>query len=321
MNIHPTLQRLGISRPVFQAPIGGIASAELAAAVSDVGGVGHLACTWRSPEQLRDLFRRMESLTARPYGANFVLDFPIEDKLAAALECKVRIVSFFWGDASRYVAQVQAAGALAVQVVGSIAEARIAARAGFDLVVAQGHEAGGHVRGGLGLMALLPQVVDAVAPVPVLAAGGIADRRGVAAAMALGAVGVWVGTRFLTAEEANIHPVYSNCVLASSGDDTVYSQLFDIGWPYAPHRSLRNSTVARWEAAGRPCARAHLGEGDIVAERADGSGVPRYHFNSPTRDMTGDVEAMALYAGECVGLVRSRLRAASIVEELAAGVT
>jgi nitronate monooxygenase len=319
MTVHPTLQRLGVTRPIFQAPIGGIASPELAAAVSEAGGVGHLACTWRTARQLDEVFDRMAALTARPYGANFVLDFPIEDRLAVALAHKVPIVSFFWGDASRYVERVKRAGACAVQVVGTIAGARIAAQAGFDLIVAQGREAGGHVCGELGLMALLPQVVDAVAPLPVLAAGGIADRRGVAAALALGAAGVWVGTRFLAAEQANIHAAYRERVLASNGDDSLYSTVFDIGWPNAPLHSLRNSTVARWEQAGKPNPPARPGEGDVIAHRADGAAVCRYHFSSPTRDVTGDAEAMALYAGEAVGLVRAIAPAASIVEELASG--
>ena len=259
------------------------------------------------------------SLTARPYGANVVLDFPIDERFEIALARKVPIISFFWGDARRYVERVKAAGALAVQVVGSIAEARAAAAAGCDLVVAQGREGGGHVRGQLGLMALLPQVVDAVAPLPVLAAGGIVDRRGVAAALALGAAGVWVGTRFLAAEEANIHPEYRERILLSCGDDVVYSALFDIGWPNAPVHSLRNSTLHRWEAAGRPQAPSRPGEGDLVANRADGTAIPRHHFSAPTREVTGGAEAMPLYAGEAVGLVRSSMAAGSIVDDLAAG--
>jgi nitronate monooxygenase len=310
---------LGIESSIFQAPIGSIAGPELAAAVSNAGAVGHLACTWRNREQLIELFRTMENLTIQPYGANFVLDFPIDDRLAVALDCAVPIISFFWGDATRYLARVEAAGALAIQVVGTIGEAKRAADAGFKLIVAQGREAGGHVRSRLGTLALLPQIVDAVAPIPVLAAGGIADRRGVAAALALGAAGVWVGTRFLAAAEANIHPLYRDRVLAASGEDTRYSELFDIGWPNAPLRTLRNETTDRWEEAGRPSPPHRPGEGDIVATRRDGSEIPRYHFGSPTRDVRGEVEAMALYAGEAVGLVRSTEPAADIVKELAAG--
>jgi nitronate monooxygenase len=313
-------KHLGLRVPVFQAPIGAIASVELAAAISEAGGLGHLACTWRSPDQLRDMFRAARALTKRPFGANFVLDFPIDERLGIALEDGVRVISFFWGDGSTHLRRVKAAGAVAIQVVGSIDEAKRAADAGFDLVVAQGREAGGHVRGDLGTMTLVPQVVDAIAPLPVIAGGGIADRRAAAAALCLGAVGVWVGTRFLAAREANIHTEYQERVLAASADDTLYSQLFDIGWPNASLRSLKNSTTARWEQAGRALAPNRPGEGDIVARRPDGTGIPRYFFGSPTRDVEGEVEAMALYAGEGVGLVRSVQPAATIFEEFASAV-
>lgn len=314
-----TLAGLELAYPIFQAPIGSVASAELASAVSNAGGLGHLACTWRSPAQLGALFNKMRTLTAKPYGANFVVDFPIEERVAVALEHGVRVISFFWGDAGAYLKRVKSSGAVAIQVVGSIGDAKRAADAGFDLIVAQGREAGGHVCGHIGTMALLPQVVDVVAPVPVLAAGGIADQRGVAAAAALGAAGVWVGTRFLAATEANIHEDYQARVIASSGDDTLYSEVFDIGWPKAPLRTLKNTTTRLWEDAGRPRAPNRPGEGDVVARRADGTDVPRYFFGSPTRDIVTGAEAMALYAGEAVGLVRQRSPAAAIVAELAAG--
>lgn len=318
MPLPEVLRRLGLKYPLFQAPIGSVASPELAAAVAEAGGVGHLACTWRRREDLPVLFAKMKSLTTRPYGANFALDFPIDDRLAIALEHGVPLISFFFGDAADYVKRVKSAGAIAIQVVGSIEGAKRAADAGFDLIVAQGREAGGHVYGKLGTMTLVPQVVDAVKPVPVIAGGGIADRRGVAAAIALGAAGVWVGTRFLAAREANIHPRYQELVLASSGDDTLYSELFDIGWPRAPLRTLKNSTTKNWEAAGRPLPPDRPGEGEIIGEK-DGVPLPRYSFSAPTRNTLGEVEAMALYAGENVGLVRSVAAAREIVEELAEG--
>lgn len=318
MSLDVVFQRLRIDVPIFQAPIGGIASPELAAAVSNAGGLGHLACTWQSADRLEALFSQMERLTSRSYGANFVLDFPIDERLEVALRRKVPAISFFWGDGSRYLDRVKASGATAIQVVSSIAEARSAARAGFDIIVAQGREAGGHVHGELGLFALLPQVVDAVGSTPVLAAGGICDKRGVKAAMALGASGVWVGTRFLAADEANIHPVYRDRVLSSCGDDTLYSELFDIGWPNAPLRTLRSPTTDAWERAGRPKAPRRPGEGEIVARRQDGSAVLRYHFGSPTQTVDGDIAAMALYAGQAVGLVHTSAPAAAIVRELAA---
>jgi nitronate monooxygenase len=320
MPVPQLFERLGITVPIFQAPIGAIASVELAAAISGAGGLGHLACTWRSPDQLRDLFRDVQRRTKRSFGANFVLDFPIDERLGVALEHGVRVISFFWGDGSPHLGRVKAMDAVAIQVVGSIDEAKRAADAGFDLIVAQGREAGGHVRGELGTMTLVPQVVDAVAPLPVLAGGGIADRRGVAAAFDLGAVGVWVGTRFLAAQEANIHVDYQQRVVTASADDTLYSKLFDIGWPNAALRSLKNSTTDGWERASRPAAPNRPGEGDIIARRPDGTAIPRYFFGSPTRDVEGEAEAMALYAGEGVGLVRSIQPAAVIFEELASAI-
>ena len=154
MRMADAFNRLELTIPIFQAPIGGIASPELAAATSNAGGFGHLACTWRTAAQLRGLFDKMGSLTDKSWGANFVLDFPIEEQLSAALLSGVRAISFFWGDGSKYIGRIKAAGAVAIQVVGSIDEARRAAESGFDLIVAQGRDAGGHVRGRLGTMSL-----------------------------------------------------------------------------------------------------------------------------------------------------------------------
>ena len=310
---------MGVDLPICQAPIGSLASPELAAAVANAGALGHVACTWREVAELAPFLRRVRALTSRAFGANFVLDFPIADRLAVALDEGVPVVSFFWGDGAPHLRRVQEAGAIAIQVIGSVEEARRAADAGFDLVVAQGRDAGGHVRGQQGTFTLVPEVVDAVTPLPVLAGGGIADARGVAASFALGAAGVWVGTRFAASLEANAHPDYQRLLVASSGADTVYSTLFDLGWPNAPMRTLRNSTVLAWEAAGRPAPPERPGEGALIARRGAGPPLPRYHFAAPTREALGDVEAMALYAGEGTGLVRAVEPAATIVAELAAG--
>jgi nitronate monooxygenase len=320
MKNNEAFRRLGMELPVFQAPIGSIASPELVAAVSNAGGLGQLACTWRSQEHAVDVLKRTSKLTPRAFGANFVIGFDFERALCLAIEHGVRCISFFWGDATRYVRRVHDASGIAIQVVGSTDEAKRAADAGFDIIVAQGHEAGGHVRGALGTLSLVPQVVDCVHSVPVVAAGGISDGRSVAAAFALGASGVWIGTAFLAASEADIHPVYRQRVFEAAGEDTVYSEVFDIGWPQAPLRTIRNSTVRRWEDAGRPAFGKRPGEGDVVGHRADGTPIPRYHFGSPTRTTTGDVEAMALYCGEGVGLVHNVHDAAHILSELALGI-
>jgi nitronate monooxygenase len=311
--------RLGIRIPIFQAPIGAIASPRLAAAVSNAGGIGHLAWTWSSLDDIKTQCAAMRSTTQRAWGANFVLGFPIEPKLELALELGVRVISFFWEHAGKYVPRVHQAGALAIQIVGSVESARRAADAGFDLIVAQGRDAGGHVRGEVGTICLVPEVVDAVCPLPVLAAGGIADRRGVSAALALGAAGVWVGTRFIVARESNAHDDYRAAVMKASADETLYSTVFDIGWPDAPLRTIHNSTTQAWNAAGRPSRPNRPGEGDRVAQRHNGDPVVRYSFSAPTQQMEGNAAAMALYAGQGVGLVTKIEAAAEIVAELSRG--
>ena len=256
-------------------------------------------------------------MTERPFAVNHVLDWDPEERLSIALEEGVRAVSFFWGDPAPYVARVHDAGALVVHTVASAEEARRAVAAGVDVVVAQGWEAGGHVWGEVATLALVPRVVDAVAPVPVLAAGGIVDGRGLAAALALGASGVWMGTRFLVSEETAAHPGYQERLVGAAETDTVHTTLFDVGWPEAPLRALRNATYARWDDAGRPATGQRPGEGEVIARNEIGEDVVRYASAAPLIGATGDVEAMALYAGQGVGLTRRVQPAAEIVREVA----
>ncbi|MEU7929599.1 nitronate monooxygenase [Micromonospora sp. NPDC049107] len=310
-------ERLGIGLPIIQAPVGSAAGPDLAAAVSEAGGLGMLALTWQSPEEARRTIRRTRQLTTRPFGANLVLDFPVDDLLTVCLEEGVPTISTFWGDPSPANARIRKAAALHLHTVGEVAEAVHAVADGVDVVVAQGWEAGGHVRGSTSTMALVPAVVDAVGPVPVVAAGGIADGRGVAAALALGAQGVMLGTRFLAAAEAATHEVYRRHLITAAGVDAVYTRCFDGGWPHAPHRALRNGTLRRWEAAGSPQAPHRPGEGDVVAVDAADEDHYRYGDLIPLPDMTGDLEDMALYAGQSVHLVHEVLPAARLIHDMA----
>jgi NAD(P)H-dependent flavin oxidoreductase YrpB (nitropropane dioxygenase family) len=223
-----------------------ITSPELATAVSNAGGLGLVSFGVNPPELLRALIRRLRELTARPFGVNMILQFPVDEHVRVCLEEKVPVLSFFWGDPSRFVAPAHAAGLKVIDQVGSVDAARRSAQAGVDIIIAQGVEAGGHIAGQLSTMALVPAVVDAIAPTPVVAAGGIADGRGVVAALALGAEGVALGTRFLATPEANIHAAYQQKVLHSNGEDTVRTTLFGYGWPNAPHRTLRTAFVDQW---------------------------------------------------------------------------
>ncbi len=308
--------QLGLDVPVVQAPIGGISCPELVAAVSNAGGLGLLSLTWRTEEEARSLLLKTQALTRRPFGVNFVLQWDPTSKLQTCFEIGVKIFSFFRGDPSEWVRQVHEAGGIALHTVGSAEEARRSVDAGVNVIVAQGWEAGGHVWGQVSTLALVPRVVDAVAPVPVIAAGGIADGRGLAAALALGAQAAMLGTRFVAAEEANSHDVYRNELIAASETSTVYTTLFDGGWENAPHRVLRNSTHSRWEKEGKPMVGNRPGEGEVVSKTRAGKDIPRYHSNAPIRELDGHPEQQALYAGQGVGLIRECKPAAVIVDDL-----
>ena len=308
---------LDLDVPIVQAPIGGLAVPPLAAAVANAGGLGMLALTWRDPDELPALIAETRRLTDRSFGVNLVLADNLQaERVRICLEQGVRLISLFWGDPTPFLPDIHAAGALACLTVGSAEEARRAVAAGVDIVVAQGWEAGGHVWGDVASLPLIPAVVDAVGPVPVIAAGGIGDGRGLAAVLALGAVGAWMGTRFVMSEEAPAHPRYRELLAAARETDTLHSRVFDGGWPDASHRTLRNSTVEHWLAAGSPPSGSRPREGEAIASR-DGAQLMRYGSDSPHRDTNGQIEAMSLWSGQSVGLVDELLPAAEIVRRIA----
>jgi len=311
-------ERLGIELPIIQAPMGGAVGPSLVAAVSNAGGLGMLV-PWRADiDVVRRQIRETRALTSRPFGVNLNLEFPQEERLAACLDERVPVISFFWRDPSSLVPRAKAGGAIVLHTVGSAAEAKQAVDCGVDIVVAQGWEAGGHVRGTVATMPLVPAVVDAVSPAPVVAAGGIADGRGLAAALALGAGGAWIGTRFLASHEATIHTRYRELLLQANENDTVFLEnLFDIHWPNAPHRVLRNQTVEAWEAAGRPPSGKRPGEGEVIATSRANRPIVRYQSYTPGTDAEGDIDALSLWAGQSVGLVTKLQSAADIVREIA----
>jgi nitronate monooxygenase len=299
--------------------MGGAVGPALAAAVSNSGGLGTLPLWSEDNDTMRASIRKTRSLTSKPFAVNLNMEFAQDERLDVCLEEGVPIISFFWKDPTPLVRTARDAGAIVMYTVGDAASARRAVDSGVDVIVAQGWEAGGHVRGQVATMALVPAVVDQVGDTPVIAAGGIADGRGLAAALALGAGAGWIGTRFLASEEATIHPEYRDRVLASSEDDTVYlNDLFDGGWEAAPHRVLRNSTVAAWEQAGRPRPGARPGEGDVIATSPSRGEILRYDACTPDGDLTGTIEALPMWAGQTSGLVRRVQPAAEIVSEIMA---
>jgi len=266
------------------------------------------------PAVVTETLDRIRDETTGPIAANFILHFVDPAEVAeavAAAAARARVVDFFCTDPDPGIVEiVHGHGALACWQVGSREEAVAAVAAGCDFVIAQGIEAGGHVRGTIGLLALLDEVLDAV-QVPVLASGGIGSGRAMAAALAAGADGVRVGTRFIASEVAAAAGPYLDALIAARAQDTVYTEAFSVGWPNAPHRLLRSCIAA---ATAFP--------GEIIGEGADvltgvRHPVKRFECQSIDKSYTGEIAAMSLWAGESVGRVMRVQPAAEIVRELA----
>jgi len=297
---------IGCQIPLQQAGMGVVAGPELAAAVTRAGALGMMGNVLPAPQ----LAGTLEHLPS-PVGVNFLMPFVEQDAVEAAAS-GARLVEFFYGDPEqKLVDLVHGGGALAAWQVGDAEEARAARDAGCDVIVAQGVEAGGHVRGTIGLLPVLDGVLDAVGDTTVVvAAGGIGTAHAVKAVLAAGAHAARVGTRFVAAAEADTHPVYAQALVDADAQDTVLTTAFGVMWPDAPHRVLRSCIEA-----------AEAVTDETVGEMAMGDmrmPLPKFAVPCPARSTTGNIAAMALYAGQSVGAVTKVERAADVVRELTA---
>jgi NAD(P)H-dependent flavin oxidoreductase YrpB (nitropropane dioxygenase family) len=285
---------LGIEHPIVLGGMGGATSPELVAAVSTAGGLGVLGSTRQNPEELARDAAAIRAATTRPFGLNLLLFLERPGQYDALLAARPKVISTAWAaveqDLGGYVARAHAVGALAMHMISTVAEAKVAARAGADIIVAQGTEGGGHI-GLMGTMPLVPMVVSAVAPIPVLAAGGVADGRGLAAALALGADGVLLGTRFLATDEAPIAKGFKQAILDSDGHDTLVTDIPDMAsgntWPGAYVRVRRNRFIEEW--IGR--------DNELRRRRAEVSAQIREAAQA------GDPDRGAVMIGQTAGLI------------------
>lgn len=301
---------VGISAPIQLASMPGICTLELVAAVANAGGLGMLGAPMMSPDALEARLDQLSATTRGVFGVNFLMPFLDPECIPIAAR-QARVVEFFYDDPNdELIARAHAFGALVSWQVGSVAEAIAAERAGCDFIVVQGTEAGGHVRGQTSLLPLLSAVLDAVR-VPVVAAGGIATARDLAAVLACGCGGARVGTRFVATAESGAHPAYVKALLDASSADTCLTEAFSVMWPNAPHRVLRSAIAAADALTDDVIGAAPLGDQTLPVER--------FSVIVPTATTTGQIEAMALYAGESVGNVRTVRPAAEIVADLVDG--
>ena len=294
-------EMLDIRYPVFQGGMAWISDGRVAAAVSEGGGLGIIASGNAPADYVREQIRIAKSLTSRPCGVNVMLLSPYADEVAEVIaEERVAVVTTGAGNPSKYMELWKKAGSRVIPVVASVALAKLMQRIGASAVIAEGGESGGHV-GELTTMVLVPLVADAVS-IPVIAAGGIADGRGMAAAFMLGACGVQMGTRFLSAEECSIHPVYREKIL-KAGDLATMVTGKRLGHPV---RSLRT-------AFARNYSKAEYGGMPDEELEALGTGALRYAVKE------GDSEKGCFLAGQIVAMVNRVQPAADIVREVADG--
>lgn len=304
-------QMLGCTSPIQQAGFGSSLNVELVSAVASAGGIGMVGGALATPRELASALAAIGEHAHGAVGVNFVEPFFDRHAHAELLDIAARhadLVEFFYGEPdSALVQRIHAGGALAGWQVGSLPEALAAQDAGVDVIVVQGVEAGGHVRGTQALLPLLSQTLAAVRT-PVIAAGGICSGRALAAVLAAGACAARLGTRFVASVESDFHPLYKDALVRAQAGDTVHTQRFSELWPHAPHRVLASAI-----AAAEQLDAEFVGEMSVGAKRER---IPRFAGFAPVADTTGEIDAMALFAGEAVGEIDEILPAAEIVMSL-----
>src|SRR5665213_385633 len=311
------LRTFALDVPIVQAPMGGVAGPELVAAAANAGALAILPIWFGTTATATDAIKRTRALTQKPFAINLRADLKQYDLISAAIDAGASLVHLFWGDPAPSMPTIRSAGVLMIATVTDIDSTKAALDAGAVALIAQGVEAGGHVFGTTPLVELIPHVVREAGPIPVAAAGGIVDADDVVRIFGLGASAAVLGTRLVATEESEAHSDYKMALVAARSDETVLSNCFDGFWPNAPHRTLRNSTYRAWSEAGFPRA-GRPGEGDVIMRIRGGTDIPRYHAATPTMRMSGDCEAMALYAGTGVGKVANILPAGALIKEIAA---
>lgn len=315
-------ERFGCRHPFACAGMAFAATTELAVAVCRGGGIGAIGVGFTPAEELRAMIKAVRQRTQAAFHVNFLTLFDNDAQIRVCAEERVPIVSFHWGHPSAgHIKLLRDAGVSIWEQVGSVDAARRAVGDGIEAIVAQGLEAGGHNYSGLPTLALIPLVVDAVAPSIVLAAGGIADGRGAAAALTLGADAVWVGSRMVATREAAVHPEHKRRLVAASGEHTVLSSIFGPEMPsFNPMRVIRNRVVDEWNdrAAEVPTQRDQLPE--IGRTRLLDQDVTLRKFNVllATEDTEADWEEMPWLGGQGIGLIHDIPSATEAVERMMA---
>lgn len=296
----PLCDLLGIDHPILQGGMAWVSTPDLVVAVSEAGGLGIIAAGNAPPDLVERYVKQVKSRTARPYGLNFPMFSQYLDEIVAiCIREKVPIVTTGAGNPSAYIAPLKDAGTRVIPVIASVALAKRLERAGADALIAEGSESGGHI-GDVNTFPLVPQVVDAV-KIPVVAAGGIADGRGLAAALALGAAGIQMGTRFICTTECSVHPNYKDMIV-KAGDRSTITTGHSLGHPV---RALRNPMTRKFE---------ELEKQSLTQEQLIEFGTGK--LKSAAVD--GNVMEGSFMAGQSCGLVNDIVSCAEVIQRTVA---
>ncbi len=312
-------RQLGIKQPFVGAGMAIVGGPELTAAVSNAGGVGLFCLGPGTPAHLDEAIKNIRSLTKRPFGVDFIVEntsfgpATTDEHIEVAARMRVPLCVFFWNPPEpRWVETLRRAGAKLWGTVHSVEGARQLEALGMDALIVQSFEAGGHVKANIGAMSFLPAVARAAPKMPLVAAGGIVDGRSAAAAFALGADAVCVGTRLVASRESLASDEYKRRLLAAQNEDTTVTTIFGPEWPNAPMRVVRNRAVARAER-GETAPAGKIGETTVFGQPYD---MPACSAVLPTRDTVGDHEEMCIAAGAGVGAVCTIQSTADIVADI-----
>lgn len=309
-------ETFGVSVPIVQGGMGGVAGPELVAAVSNAGGLGVLPIWHLPPDHAKAEIEQTQKLTHKPFAVNLRADLDQTELIETALETGVDLFNLFWGDPTRSMPALEVGHGRLIATIGDLEAARAAIDLGAAALIAQGVEAGGHVLGETPRNQLVRALAAEDFGAPIIAAGGLASADDVSQILALGADAALIGTRFVVADESIAHADYKRAILAAEAGATVRTTCFDGMWPDAPHRVIRNSTFDMWDAAGRPPEGRRPGEGDPVLTLPNGTSLPRYFVATPSAGMSGEIEASAMYAGMGLGAITQQQPASEIVADL-----
>jgi nitronate monooxygenase/enoyl-[acyl-carrier protein] reductase II len=299
------IDRLNTKYPIWNAGMGsGIAGPELASAVSEAGGLGVLGCGAMQGADVAAMITDTKVLTKKSIGANIILPMSDGSDIAACFDGGVDVLVLFWDDIQPFVKDAQSRGIFILSQCGSPEDAVRAADAGADGIIIQGLESGGHVSSSQELVQNLENIIKDVKPLPCIAAGGLSTGAQIKDVLSRGARAVSLGTRFLATHEANATDAYKNRLLTSKSEDTVITQLFDGGWPNAPHRVIINGDYTAWVEGDSPDSPNRPGEGECIGHIAQTDGqeikLSRYTTMPAIKGFNGSIENLPLYAGTSI---------------------